>query len=273
MRLFSWFNRVPEKDAPIPENARIEIYVSKEDSSDDDQAPEVAIEPGAKEAFQLADLFVYIEYENAGGIKSRRPITIKKEVEKSGATSLYAYCHETKRVKMFRLDRIDCVITSDGEVFQPASKFWKEVGYSIGENSVRSVVQADDRFAATDAKRPFRSELIVLAALAGADGNVHEREVDEIVDYIEREIEWERRSFREGEIQALRNHIRRIRITRDSLEEGLFELLQSIGKRRLYARQLERFLKAARSVVDADGQVHTSEYEFIEYLQSLVGNT
>lgn len=273
MRLFSWFNRVPARDAPIPENARIEVYVTGEDSSEDDHAPEVAIAKSAVETFQLSDLFIYIEYENAGGIKSRRPITIKKEVEKSGNTSLYAYCHETKRLKMFRLDRIDCVITSDGEVFQPASKFWREVGYSTGKNTVRTAIQSDDRYAATDAKRQFRNELVVLAALARADGNVHEREVDEIVDYIEREIEWERQSFREGEILALRNYIRRIRITRDSLDEGLFALLQNIGKERLYARQLERFLKAARSVVDADGHVHNSEYEFIEYLESLAGNT
>lgn len=250
---FTWYDRVPKLHDHVP-------HASIPPEEDDElSAPE-------RETDGLADLFIYIDYINAGGISRRRPITVRKEGVSGGNPCLFAYCHVRRAFRQFRLDRINSVITADGEIYQPASKFWQHIGFHTG-----SVVSAqppipDDRYAATSVKRKFNHELVVLAALSGSDGNMHDRELDQIVDYIERELEWDRIAMQPNETVALRNHLKRMRITQDRLIESVEELLKNQGKFRLYARQLDRFLNTAQQVVTADGVLHPAEMEFIDFL-------
>lgn len=253
----SWIERVPTLEdsvahVPLPPEADDDIDFSQETTD------------------ALADLFVYIEYTNAGGVSSRRPITIKKESIVQGKLNLFAYCHARKALRQFRVDRIEAVITVDGEVFQPASLFWKHVGCSYPDAVADEKQIHDDRFAATGIKRQFNHELVVLAALSGSDGNMHERELDQIVDYIERELEWERVCMKPGEVTALRNHLKRMRITRDRLAESVDVLLRKEGKHRLYNRQLDRFINTARQVATADEILHPAELGFLDYLRATI---
>lgn len=251
---FAWYSRLPKLEDQVPH-----------DDLPDEPEEELSLPENASET--LADLFIYIEYTNAGGISSRRPITIKKESVSGGGVSLFAYCHKSRSIRQFRLDRISSVITKDGEIFEPATTFWTHIGYYIGGKTEHAPIIPDDRSAATAIKRRFNHELVVLAALSGSDGNMHEREWDQIVDYIERELEWDRASVQPSEILALRNHVRRIRITRERLTDSVEQLLKNKGKFRLYARQLDRFLAAARQVITADDVQHPAELEFIGFLK------
>jgi len=253
MMKFAWYSRVPKLDDLVP-HASI-LTEENEEASLPDQATD-----------GLADLFIHIEYTNAGGISSRRPITIKKEGVSGGNPCIYAYCHARRGFKQFRLDRISCVITADGEIFEPASNFWQLIGFQLGSSVVSKPVLPDDRYAATSIKRQFNHELVVLAALSGSDGNMHERELDQIVDYIERELEWDRVAIRPEETLALKNHIKRMRITQERLTESVEELLKNPGKSRLYNRQLDRFLNTAQQVIAADEVLHPAEMEFIEFI-------
>ncbi len=240
----------------------------------DDHVPHASIPPEEEEQVSfpeqasdsLADLFIQIEYTNAGGVSSRRPITIKKEGVSGGNPFIYAYCHARRAFKQFRLDRISCVITADGEIYEPASSFWQLIGFQVGSAVAQKPVIPDDRYAATSIKRKFNHELVVLAALSGSDGNMHERELDQIIDYIERELEWERVAVHLEETLALRNHLKRMRITQDRLTDSVEELLRNPGKFRLYERQLDRFLNTAQQVITADGILHSAELEFIDFI-------
>jgi len=259
---FRWFEKLPRLADDIGFVGEI---------ADDDSDTDLGHSETEHQAGILADLFITIEYTNSGGVSSRRPVTIKKETD-GVAAGFFAFCHKRKSVRQFRFDRISAVITVDGEVFEPASTFWKHIGYYPAAGIQTQKVVADERQAATWAKRKFNHELVVLAALSGSDGNMHERELDAIVDYVEREIEWERFSLEETEALALRNHLKRMRITRERLEDSVNELLHGQGKSRLYSRQLERFLSVARQVVDADGVYHTAEHEFLSFLADHISN-
>lgn len=262
MPSFKWFDKLPRLHDDIE---------TPDFFTDTDTETEPNIPTGLDNSGVLSDLFIYIDYTNSGGVSSRRPITIKREAEGSNA-GFFAWCHKRKSLRQFRFDRISAVITIDGEVFEPAATFWHSIGYYPASNIREQKTPADDRHAATWAKRKFNHELVVLAALSGSDGNMHGRELDEIVDYIERELEWERLALEPVEITALRNHLRRMRITRERVEDSINELLHGEGRHRLYARQLDRFLSVARRVIDADGIYHVAEHEFLSYLAEHVNS-
>lgn len=256
MLRFKWYEKIPRLSDEVSFVGEI---------TDDDTDTDVLNSDTPHQVGTLADLFVTIEYTNSGGVSSRRPVTIKKEID-GAAPGFYAFCHKRKSMRQFRFDRISAVITADGEVFEPASTFWTHIGYYPATGIQTQATNPDDRQAATWAKRKFNHELVVLAALSGSDGNMHERELDAIVDYIERELEWERLSLDRQEATALRNHLKRMRITRERVEDSVNELLHGEGKSRLYSRQLERFFSVARQVIDADGVYHTAEHEFLSFL-------
>lgn len=253
---FKWYEKLPSLTDDVGFGGEI---------SNDDSDTDVADSKSIQQTGILSDLFITIEYKNSGGVSSRRPVTIKKETEGT-APSFYAFCHKRKSIRQFRFDRISAIITVDGEVFEPALAFWKHIGYNPATAIPAQTVTSDDRQAATWAKRKFNHELVVLAALSGADGNMHERELDAIIDYVERELEWERFTLERPEAIALRNHLKRMRVTRERVEDSVNELLHGQGKSRLYARQLERFFAVARQVIDADGVYHSAEQEFLSFL-------
>lgn len=257
-----WYENLPR----LTDDIGLVGEIADDDSDTDVGHPEILHQAGV-----LSDLFITIEYTNSGGVSSRRPVTIKKETD-GVASGFYAFCHKRKSIRQFRFDRISAVITVDGEVFEPASTFWKHIGYYPATAIQKQDVVPDDRQAATWAKRKFNHELVVLAALSGSDGNMHERELDAIVDYVERELEWERFFLEETEATALRNHVKRMRITRERVEDSVNELLHGQGKSRLYSRQLDRFFSVARQVVDADGVYHTAEHEFLSFLADQANN-
>jgi hypothetical protein len=255
---FKWFDRVPSISDPVPREPDLDTELDDTGEFVDDFADD---------SVELADIFLYIEYRNAGGISTQRAITIKKQENDSSHPSILAWCHTRKALRQFRLDRISSIVTVDGEVFQPAKLFWESIGHRVGAEIEFSQAKANDRTAASGVKRQFNNEIVVLAALSGSDGNMHERELDEIIDYLERELEWERMAVQTDEISAIRNHIKRMRITRERLETSVKLLLTGEGKHRLYARQLQRFLTTAKKVVDADGRIHEAEFLFLDFLE------
>lgn len=259
---FKWYEKLPRLADDVGFGGEI---------SDDDSDTDVTNSEPTNQTGILSDLFITIEYTNSGGVSSRRPVTIKKETD-GAAPGFYAFCHKRKSMRQFRFDRIAAVITVDGEVFEPASTFWEHIGYYPATEIQTQTVTPDDRQAATWAKRKFNHELVVLAALSGADGNMHERELDAIVDYVERELEWERLTLERPEAIALRNHLKRMRVTRERVEDSVTELLHGQGKSRLYSRQLERFFAVARQVIDADGVYHSAEHEFLSFLADHANN-
>ncbi len=149
MRFSEWFRRVPQLQDDI-----VSLYfpgppeADHQESTDDSTLVEV--EPAATEfEVGLADLFLFIDYENAGGIRSSRPITVRKAIDDGLHPQIMAFCHSTKRIKCFRLDRIISITSADGEYFEPPSGFWSRIGFYFGESVVVSKATPDLRYAAS----------------------------------------------------------------------------------------------------------------------------
>jgi hypothetical protein len=259
MLAFSWLKELPLRDAAVSKSARL---TPSEDIVEED------IDDLSQDYGSLADIFLYIDYVGANGQASHRAITIRSEAQTGSQPSVYAWCHVRKRIRQFRLDRIQSITTEDGEFFTPPALFWKSIGFAPGFEIAVSRPSPNDALAALDIKREFAPELVVLAALAKSDGAMHPRELDKIINHVERELEWSRRSLSDADVSALRAHVCRMRITSERIEECVNDLLAGHGKHRLYGKQLERFFKAATEIVAADGQLHDSEMEFLDYLQS-----
>jgi len=257
MHDFEWFKALPSINDPLP------THVTLQEDTDDDEAAEYP-----SEQVNLSDLFIQIDYVNAKGISSRRTITIRKAVKSGESLGIYAWCHTSNKLKRFRLDRITSIVTTDGEIFEPPSDFWKSVGFDEVKAAPVADVKPINRLTVASLNDRFSNQLVLLAALSKSDGSMHKKELDEIIQFVERELEWDGIELDASEIEALRNYVKRMRITRERLEETMDDLLKCNRKLNQSAKQRLRFFNASRNLVNADGLLHEAELEFLDYLQS-----
>ena len=266
MRVFDWFSRVPTDTSPHPtirgdfETALFDVL------AEEDLRPLNSVLDTATDC-AISDLFIHIEYSGIDGGTSKRPITIKKEVKNLDRVSLVAMCHQSNDLKWFRLDRIAAVYSVEGKVYRPASTFWDLIGYAP-DRTDPDEDKAGRTMSAARIKIAYKHQLRVLAALAGADGHLHDKEVEAIVAYLVAEVSAAGKSPDAQARTGLAEHIRRMRVTRDCLDTSLDNLFGAEGDCALQPAELSRFLTAARHVVDADGLFHKAEFEFLDYLET-----
>lgn len=223
----------------------------------EEAAKKPALERKAAKGRPLENLFCYIEYRDAKRNLTRRPITMLTLKGEGTDVGIFAVCHLRKSTRLFRCDRIENIITSDGEVTE-------------GRKFLRDILDVDLAPApvleAAAALPSFRSEIIspltVLVAAAKADGDYDIHEIDSIVSYAERE--------------AMHLHMAGL-IADDMTIEASDALCTAIRSMRPQARSLERhimnvltlpedgrrrFKKALEAVIVADGRIRHEEAEF-----------
>ena len=266
MRFFEWFSRVPTDASPVP-SMQGEFQTALFDVLAEDGLTPLNAELETAIDSAISDLFIHIEYAGIDGSLSRRPITIKKQLENQGRISLVAMCHQSGAIKWFRLDKITAVISADGVVYRPASVFWDLVGYDTGSVANTKSEDKNADISAANIKKTYKHRLRVLAALAGADGHLHVKEVPAITAYLIAEVRGAGGRPAVGAETGLAEHIKRMRVTRECLDESLDALFGPEASS-LSAAELQRFLAAARQVVDADGLFHRAEFEFLDYLET-----
>ena len=254
-----WIKGLPSEQAEVPEIEGFTVEISIHDLDDEleDENNECQDEHNP-----VADIYTAIEYCAANGELTRRRITMRRIEFNCSVPSLYAFCHERRAIRQFRTDRIKCFITADGEVIEP-NNFWKSIGVDFDAIEYTPQKRCGETSETNRTKRMLRDQIRILAALSRADGNMRDEEVKAIIEYIEIEVEWDRIDLSEETIAELKAYIKRLRPTAEKVSESLFRLFEEPkGKKRIYAKELERFMRAAKNVIDADGVLHETEVEF-----------
>lgn len=255
----NWIETVPSQHDPAPDFPSIQVmFEDKGDESlkihiDDFDAPN-----------PVAGLLTAIEYCDGDSVDTRRRITMMRLTLHWNVPTLYAVCHEANGLRGFRVDRIQNFITADGELFT-ATEFWSSL--DIDPVSVANGHVKPKRRQIESLVGP---QICILAALSRSDGNMRKSEIDAIVDYIEIELEDAGVFMDASETPCLINYIRRIRPTRETVQQAVDTIFGGhfSNRKRLVGRSADKFMKAAGNVIDADGIFHDAEFQFISELRA-----
>ncbi|MFG1418883.1 WYL domain-containing protein [Xanthobacter sp. V0B-10] len=202
-----------------------------------------------------------IDYEDHAGNLSHRRISVwavQRNVE--GVPILLAKCHERQAARAFRVDRIRAVTDFDGTAREPLSRFFFETfGFTWPKDAIilPDTEPADARW---DRIRTIanRSGVVLLVALALADGDMGAAEADEIRFYCARVCAASGLDLTGAERERLAAYLARLRPTPESVDRALDTLLA--GEREATAA----LLKAGLRVIAADGRLEAAEAELLD---------
>ncbi|HEY0120575.1 MAG TPA: WYL domain-containing protein [Rhizobium sp.] len=197
-----------------------------------------------------------IEYVDSAKRPSTRRITVWGIVAGAGGVpSLIAFCHERKAQRQFRIDRIQCFIDYDGEVFSDIPVFLQE---NFGMNILLGTKTAPD------GDRRWRRVLdsvkhdaVLLSALSRSDGKTSPQETEIATDHLSRLAENAGMMLEDAEILAIYRYANRLRPTEEAIMRAL-EHAAAQGH-----RHVQKLLNVAIELIDADGQRHHNEIALI----------
>lgn len=199
-----------------------------------------------------------IEYIDAGGHVSSRRISVYGIARgRAGVPLLTAKCHERNATRQFRVDRIRCCIDYSGEVHDDVATFLADNFGMARELAVRkAALDANARW--RDIVDLVRDDAILLAAMSQSDGSIHAGEIDEATRYLAEIVERTGIMLTEWECNGLAAHIRRLRPNRAAIERALEQIARHDASR------VQKLLRAAVAVLDADGRRHPAELELLD---------
>lgn len=284
MRFTQWlFGRTPSKTDPAPPitltAAALRHHADKIDIATEDSNELTTISPADPghnvTRYALDRYFSIIEYSDAAGQRTRRRITMLHVDDNGQTRHLQAFCHERKAPRCFRLDRITCIITQDGEVLD-ANAWFAEILAEADPTQVtgrapqlRQAAKATPLLSPyTALRREITPALTVLIASARSDDILHPKEVDCILRFAEEESILLRDTGRlpgnseADDFDKLERTIRRLRPTREDLQNA-FTALAALDLARL--RHLAIALAAT---VAADGLVDDIEANLIDEMRA-----
>ncbi len=226
-----------------------------------------------------------IEYTDSKGEDSIRRVAMRHFVLRPGKSLVMsANCFERNALRHFRYDRIQSVIDDDGIIYEPNEFFRNELHCPIDDYLSRCLPESMARKPAVANKKTnpttklidkkpgiahrsiCRDGLRILVAIARSDGDYCDTELAEIVSYIESEAKLAGIETTNEDRDALRNYLRRQRPDAKILEKCLKKMDEAaLGVQ-------ERFLKAARKVILADGVVHKEETKIIDLVVEKLQN-
>ena len=218
-----------------------DVHIPAEDSSE--LATPVAPTPDAP------PLRIQITYRDAKGQVSRRIIVTQKILEADADFRVFAFCHQSLRVKSFLATRmLELVDLSTGEVCEDACGWFRS-------HPLLAPEPAADASPEIRALRDRRHDLAILVFLAAADGEVCEDEVDALLLHI-----------CDGCDEALDTEtLRRNLLGYAPDERAFWSALEQLGPGKAGGDALRRSL---RRVAEADGRLTLEEMAFVELVQS-----
>lgn len=257
------FDKAPDESTPPPPNVLPPDfglpYAPPE--GDDDAMMQSLLESGS---YDLEQVVTAIDYMDVKGRQSRRRITTRVLKLGPQAPVLQAVCHERSDVRSFRCDRIECFITSDGEVIEPNDFFRETFSIDLSKSLEET----------SDPHRKLREALIpglsILITAARVDNEFHDLEFDAIMNWVRQKIRHLNTFEPDGhEEQAFLAAIKRtsssMRPQRSSLPKHLAKLfLEEDGD------GITLFTQALDAVVEADGVILPAERGVITELERLV---
>lgn len=243
-----FIGRVAALGAPLYANAA-QIAVPADDPHDElaDHAREH--DPAEGQSFA-------IDYVDHAGNTSHRRISvwaIQRNVE--GIPILLAKCHERQAARAFRVDRIRSVTDLDGTRREPLSRFFFETfGFTWPKDAI-IVPSAEPTEARWDRIRTIinRSGVVLLLALALADGDLGAAEMEEIQFFCEKACAGTDLDLSGGERERLAAYLGRLRPTEESVDAALDALMEAERP------AIAGLLKAGLKVIGADGVLREDE--------------
>lgn|GEM_PF-3149278 len=196
----------------------------------------------------LLGLTFAIEYQSQDKSTSRRRITVIEVVTIGGETSLVSRCHETQKIRSFRLAGIQRITDwASGRVFHDPKEYFIHL---FGQD-LDSILEAS-----FDPIKLCRPGLTFLSALAHSDGRLLEAEITQALDYCEEVCQSMALKLDENKRKSLRNFVIRFRPEQDSI----IEAIDYFRKNEQAARKLE---KHAIRLMNVDGVQAPEEISMI----------
>ena len=273
MSIFKWiWGRTPtETDVPPPisgANGEIAPFIGQDGTADKDITPPPALR------YTLEPFFWMIEYEDSHGDTTNRRVTMRTVEERGGHRYLYAFCHERQALRMFRLDRIVCLISPDGEVedadawFTSTLKGCEVIEFTPAPRGHGAAKLGTEVSTYTTLKKHISPGLILLTAAARSDAVLHPRELDRILRFAE-DCAFDLRdsgSLPSGvqaeDFDKLERTIRRMRPLTSDVENALSD----IGAWPM--DRAKHLFTALTATAQADGLIDDAEAEFIDGLRN-----
>ena len=191
-----------------------------------------------------------IEYVAANGDKSIRDISVIKVLTGNNNLSLMANCFVRERVRQFRLDRITSVYDIYGEVHNPA-EFFANYGLSYNASPLPK------RKHAALLKKRMKDEARILVALARIDGNFCNDELDEILVYSVKKLEYSGEMQTDDDIASYEKYIKNLYPTPEIIGQCLDRLMKYTDKGK------NDFIGMCVKVMNADKIQHNKEVDLI----------
>lgn len=237
---------------PPPLYIEVELAVPNSDA-------EERADPTPAERSTIADLIgatFAIEYVDAAGAFSRRRITLRSIERAYGDLLFHAWCHERQAPRKFYGARMQSVIDlRTGEVHKPPSSFLCQIAPIAGATNDGSAGEPRPRRRELPAAGKIGSNVLVF--IARCDGHEHEQETQVI-------NKWASELNSAIAIEDVAWHIERMHPDAGIFRDALNEM------RRWSVVERDRFLDAARALVEADAQTHADEAAFLAELRAAI---
>ncbi len=224
-----------------------------------------------------AGLTFGIEYETLDGCHSRRRVTLLGiDAKPPRGPRMRAFCHERVAPRAFKLDRIAMVFDMDGVVYHDIRGYLREELHldpdrdwpgdypeATGEKSTAAAVAAQEslstpgraqRLAAGDGLR-------ILVSIARADGFLHDKEVEAVLDYAIQRSALEGLETTTDDMAALAAYIRRLRPTSTLIDICLASIEQESPE------CIGLLLDSSVAVMEADGVLRPEELKLVRDIQ------
>jgi len=285
--LTKFFSRTPRQSDPAPAIAApgklpvqlVDIILP----TSDDAELTLLDAPGEAEyrKFILEPFFSMIEYTDSNGVTTRRRVTMRNIIDRGDHRYLQAYCHERNNMRSFRLDRVSCLISQDGEI-EDAAEFFRDVLATAEVETLTKPVsivtgpkvhignspKASTVSPYTQARRHLTPAITLLTATARSDDILHPEEMNRILIFVEREgeIAWKGglspSCLSLDDLDKLERTIRRLRPTKEDIGEAL------TGLQSWPVDAMKRLARALAATAQADGKVDDIEADIIAELRS-----
>lgn len=214
-----------------------------------------------------------IEYINAAGDESRRLITVLDIKMPKDMPVLYARCHNSNRIKSFRIDRIETIFDVDGEVFSVKSFLTENFGMNLKFASMADGLTAEQTRRYDNSLKSWnkirdsvKNQALLLSALALADNKMCENEIDQAIRYFNLYCSRNGHVVTDAIIQKLERYFKRMRPS----EIGVLNAVDDISE--FGPQEKNDFIVACAKVISADRVITSIENSMLEeFSEALTG--
>ncbi len=207
-----------------------------------------------------------LDYIDAAGRKTRRTVVVRRVYGQAlgRPDQLLCFCEMRRALRHFRVDRIEAIYDPEsGEALGDvdhviATLESRDIAGRLANRVVRQSVAQDDRTEGVLKER--WAAVLLLVALGRADGRFHQREKDVIHIF----LGWLHPDAKIN-IDSLRDAVGRVRVT----DKAKLEAVREVAG--WPSREMEHFLEAASTLVEAVGGTSTGEIHELGWLLTELG--